>query len=159
MFQLTSTVIYVLRIFMNRNITFRFGAWAALPLPLLVRCYQLFHRQGVRYPSIMKEVVEYGLNSLNLTISTIFLAMAFSVWWSVSPLFWAFPTPIRTHIQSSRSKVNTFHFVLELIDSTIFEERRKKQKLWPRCWCKIDISRQICSEHHLQPWLPRASTC
>ena len=39
--------------------------------------------------------------------------MAFSVWWSVSPLFWAFPTPIRTHIQSSGSKVNTFHFCVK----------------------------------------------
>ena len=42
---------------MYRNITFRFGAWAALPLPLLVRCYQLSHLQGVRYSSIRKEVV------------------------------------------------------------------------------------------------------
>ena len=55
--------------------------------------------------------------------------MAFSVWWSVSPLFWAFPTPIGTHIQSSRSKVNTYHFVLKLMDSTISEERRKKTEI------------------------------
>ena len=53
--------------------------------------------------------------------------MAFSVWWSVSPLLWAFPTPIRTHIQSSRSKVNTFHFVLKLTDSTISEEEEKTE--------------------------------